>query len=168
MTPRIVRLSLTVFLTAAVFRSEAQPPGQQTPPPPASAAAARINDPIVAQLTLADDTVDQVLRLLEMYTGRSVLRQQALPAGSYTINRRNLRQSEAIVALETLLAKQGIAVMPFNDQFLNVTVVGTARFEAPELITRVDTRASPQRENCFKDLPVGISAGPGIPRSNSE
>jgi general secretion pathway protein D len=43
-------------------------------------------------------------------------------------------KSEAILALETLLTLNGIAVSPLGDKFLKVVPVGQARTESPEMI----------------------------------
>lgn len=140
MTPRIVRLSLAAFLLSIGLRSEAQPPPPgATPPNPAgapSAAVARLNDPIIPQLKLAENSIDSVLDLLTIYTGRAVLRPPAgLPPGTYSLDIKNIRQSEAVIALETLLAMNGIAITPLNDRMMKVTALGFAKTEAPEMIT---------------------------------
>jgi general secretion pathway protein D len=139
MTPRIVRLSLAVFLAATVSRSDAQPPpgGQQTPLTPlAASVAAQGNDPIVERFSLNESTVDTVLEKISEYTGRSILTPGAgLPAGKYTIDRRNIRRSELISALETLLAMNQIAIVPLDERFMKVVPLNTVRIEAPELIT---------------------------------
>ncbi|MEO7799396.1 MAG: secretin N-terminal domain-containing protein [Opitutaceae bacterium] len=91
---------------------------------------------MIARLQLADSPVDVVLDTLTIYTGRAVLRPpQGLPAGNYTIDIRNIRTSEAIIALETLLSMNGIAVTPMNDRMMKVTALNIAKTEAPEMIT---------------------------------
>lgn len=144
MTPRIARLSLAAVLFSAALRSDAQPPPPGATPPGAtpvnppgapSAAVTRLNDPLV-DLKLSDDSIDSVLTLLTMYTGRAVLRPGAgLPPAPYTINLKGIPKSEAIIALETLLAMNGIAVTPLNDRMMKVTALGFAKTEAPEMIT---------------------------------
>ncbi|MCM2273366.1 MAG: type II secretory pathway, component PulD [Candidatus Didemnitutus sp.] len=104
----------------------------QTPPsaPPATAA-----EPIVGPLVLRDESVDQVLALLERWTGKTILRPQALPNATITVNlRESVTRSDAIRALETLLNLNGIALTPLGDRFLKVTALNTARSESPELI----------------------------------
>lgn len=104
----------------------------QTPPsaPPSTAA-----EPIVGPLVLRDESVDQVLALLERWTGKTILRPQALPNATITVNlRESVTRSDAIRALETLLNLNGIALTPLGDRFLKVTALNTARSESPELI----------------------------------
>lgn len=104
----------------------------QTPPSAPSATAA---EPIVGPLVLRDESVDQVLALLERWTGKTILRPQALPNATITVNlRESVTRSDAIRALETLLNLNGIALTPLGDRFLKVTALNTARSESPELI----------------------------------
>lgn len=89
----------------------------------------------VGLIKLRDDSIDQVLELLERWTGRTVLRPQALPASTYTITLDEaVPKGEAILALETLLNMNGVAVTPLGPRFLKVTSLNLARAEAPEFI----------------------------------
>lgn len=97
--------------------------------------AAPAGDAIVGPLVLRDESIEQVLALLERWTGKTLLRPQALPAATITVNLRDtVTRDEAIRALETLLNLNGVALTPLGDRFLKVTAVGNARSEAPELI----------------------------------
>ncbi len=97
--------------------------------------AAPGGDAIVGPLVLRDESIEQVLALLERWTGKTLLRPQALPAATITVNLRDtVTRDEAIRALETLLNLNGVALTPLGDRFLKVTAVGNARSEAPELI----------------------------------
>src|SRR5882672_1627590 len=89
----------------------------------------------VGLIKLRDDSIDQVLELLEHWTGRTVLRPQALPANTYTITLdQAVPKEEAILALETLLSMNGVAVTPLGGRFLKITSLNLARAEAPEFI----------------------------------
>jgi len=89
----------------------------------------------VGPLTLRDESIDQVLALLERWTGKTVLRPQALPAATITLSLKgSVTREEAIRALETLLTLNGIAISPFDDKFLKVTALSAVKSEAPELI----------------------------------
>jgi general secretion pathway protein D len=100
-------------------------------PLPAQAPAPAAIGPIV----LRDESVDQVLALIERWTGKTLLRPQALPAATITVNlRESVTKEEAIRALETLLNLNGIALTPLGDRFLKVTALNAAKSEAPELI----------------------------------
>lgn len=84
---------------------------------------------------LRDESIDQVLVLLERWTGKTVLRPQALPAATITITLKgSVTKEEAIRALETLLSLNGVAITPLDDKFLKVTALTAAKSEAPELI----------------------------------
>ena len=81
------------------------------------------------------ETLEAVLFQLEKWTGRSVIRPQALPATEgYTISLPPMTKSEAVLAIETMLDLSGIAVNPLGDKFLKVVPIGLARTEAPEMI----------------------------------
>ena len=110
-------------------------PPDATPPPASPAVAPALNDEIIGPLQMRGETLDAVLVQLGRLTGRSILRPQALPATEgYTLTLPPMPKSEAILALETLLTLNGIAVSPLGDKFLKVVPVGQARTEAPEMI----------------------------------
>lgn len=89
----------------------------------------------VGPLLLREESIDQVLVLLERWTGKTVLRPQALPATTITLSLKgSVTREEAIRALETLLALNGVAISPLDDKFLKVTALTAAKSEAPELI----------------------------------
>lgn len=97
--------------------------------------AAPAGDAIVGPLTLRDESIDQVLALIERWTGKTILRPQALPAATITINLRDtVTRDEAIQALETSLNLNGVALAPLGNRFLKVVALGSVRSEAPELI----------------------------------
>jgi general secretion pathway protein D len=90
----------------------------------------------VGPITLRDESIDQVLALLERWTGKTILRPQALPAATITLTLKgSVTREEAIRALETLLTMNGIAISPLDGKFLKVTALASAKSEAPELIT---------------------------------
>jgi general secretion pathway protein D len=102
----------------------------QTAPAPAVASST-----VVGPVILRDESIDQVLVLLERWTGKTILRPQALPNATLTLTLKgNVTREEAIRALETLLTLNGIAISPLDDQFLKVTALTTVKSEAPELI----------------------------------
>jgi general secretion pathway protein D len=111
------------------------PPPDAAPAPAGPAATPAPNDEIIGPLQMRGETLDAVLVQLGRLTGRSILRPQALPATEgYTLTLPPMPKSEAILALETLLTLNGIAVSPLGDKFLKVVPVGQARTEAPEMI----------------------------------
>jgi general secretion pathway protein D len=89
----------------------------------------------IGPVKLRNETVDQVLDLLENWTGRILLRPPSLPAGSYTLTLdKPVDRDQAVRALETLLNLNGIAVTPLGENFLKVTALNVARTESPLFI----------------------------------
>ena len=108
---------------------------QNNPPPPAPAASAPNGEAVVGPINLRDESIEQVLALIERWTGKTVLRPQALPNATITVNfNSSTTRSEAIRAIETLLNLNGVALTPMGDRFIKVTALNMARAEAPELI----------------------------------
>jgi general secretion pathway protein D len=79
--------------------------------------------------------VDSILDTLEELTGRTVIRPQALSPATYTINLVQKTKAEIILALETELEINQVAVVPLGDKFLEVMPLPLARSSAPEFIT---------------------------------
>ncbi|HVU22631.1 MAG TPA: secretin N-terminal domain-containing protein [Opitutus sp.] len=127
MTLRFFRLGLALSLAAATLSAQT--------PAPAGPPAASGGDELIGPIKLPDADIDTVLGLLEIYTGRSVLRPQQLPTASYhlVIDRR-LPKSEAVLALETVLALNQVGVAPLGDKFLKVVALAQVKTEAPEMI----------------------------------
>ena len=90
----------------------------------------------VGPVILRDETVAQVLDLMQRWTGKSILRPQALPASAYTLSLpASITRDEALLAIETLLNLNGIAVIQQGDKFLKVVPNLIAKSESPSLIT---------------------------------
>jgi general secretion pathway protein D len=125
------------------------PPPANAPAPAAVQAPATLPAPttltgpqasteeIVGPIQMRGETLEAVLFQLGKWTGRSIIRPQALPATStegYTITLPPMPKSEVILAIETMLELGGIAVSPLGDHFLKVVPLGLVRTEAPEMI----------------------------------
>ncbi|MEI6283783.1 MAG: secretin N-terminal domain-containing protein [Opitutae bacterium] len=90
----------------------------------------------VGPVSLRDETVAQVLDLLQKWTGKTVLRPQALPPNLYTLSLpAGATRSEALLAIETLLNLNGVAIIQQGDRFLKVVPNNVAKSESPSLIT---------------------------------
>jgi general secretion pathway protein D len=127
MTLRSARLCLAAGMVVfAAGRLPAQPP---RPIPPAN----RSNDNFLIDYNIQGADVDAVLQNLEDFTGRTVIRPQALTPFTYTLKMRATK-SDLIIALESLLEANGVAVIPLGDKYLKVVPLQLARTEAPELI----------------------------------
>lgn len=140
MIPRLARLCAVLAVSAA--GAFAQPA-----PAPASAAAASrtgpgsplfapgvVDDEVNFKMPAAD--INTVLEALKLYTGRTILR----PAALQTVAEYNLDlppkifRSEVVLAIETVLALNGIAITTQGDKTLIVVNTQQARSEAPEMI----------------------------------
>ncbi len=90
----------------------------------------------VGPVILRDETIAQVLDLMQRWTGKSILRPQALPASVYTLSLpASITRDEALLAIETLLNLNGIAVIQQGDKFLKVIPNLVAKAESPQLLT---------------------------------
>jgi len=90
----------------------------------------------VGPVSLRDETVAQVLDLLQKWTGKTVLRPQALPPNLYTLSLpAGATRSEALLAIETLLNLNGVAIIQQGERFLKVVPNNVAKSESPTLIT---------------------------------
>lgn len=101
---------------------------------PAQAAEVSSGDDTV-RIIFRSDKLVSVLHYLEMLTGRSVIRPQALPTPEFTFDSHgDMTRDEAILAIESLLSINGIGVTPMGEKFLKVVPIATIRTEAPELV----------------------------------
>jgi general secretion pathway protein D len=136
MRPRFPYLAFAVL--SAALCANAQTPSVA----PNGAAPARVaveptdaDEAPINGLTLSDAPIDSILQLLESFTGRTILRPQALPAATYSINITHpLPKAEAVRALETLLGLNGVSVAPLGDKFLKIVAMNEVTREAPEMI----------------------------------
>ena len=146
MTPRSRRASLPLsclLLAAAMAPSLSFAQAAPAPAPaPIAAVAAAVPLPglngsdQVGPVILRDETVAQVLDLMQRWTGKSILRPQALPASAYTLSLpASITRDEALLAIETLLNLNGIAVIQQGDKFLKVVPNLIAKSESPSLVT---------------------------------
>ncbi len=90
----------------------------------------------VGPMSLRDVDVGAIIELMQKWTGKIVLRPQALPANLYTLNLPVTARSDALLAIETLLNLNGISVIQQGDKFLKVVPNNVARSESPSLITQ--------------------------------
>ena len=131
MSLRLLRLSLAACVVSVALAAPTPPP---TPGPVPDGSAAPAPEDLVS-LKLADADIDTVLSTIEIYTGRTILRPQALPAATYSIKIvKPVPKEEAVLALETLLALNGVGVAPLGDKFLKIVALTQVKNEAPELI----------------------------------
>lgn len=143
-----------LFLLAAVSLALAPVGFAQTAAPPTPAVAAPAAPAVivgtvaatpvpslsgtdkVGPMVLRDETIGQVLELLQRWTGKTVLRPQALPASLYTLSLpASATRNDALLAIETLLTLNGVAVIQQGDKFLKVVPNSVAKAESPTLLS---------------------------------
>jgi general secretion pathway protein D len=118
-------LAVTAPLSPSASAQAPAPAGATRPAP----------DDLVGPINVPGESLDQILALLERWTGRSLLRPQNLPSLTLSLQLKDkVTREEAIQAVETLLNLNGIAVTPLGTRFLKVTPLAAAKSEAPEFI----------------------------------
>ena len=83
-------------------------------------------------LSFEDAPLEQAVELYREWTGRTVIKQADLSA-KITLKGRQLTKDEAKQAIETVLAMQGVALVPMGDKFLKVVPIANARQEGMEI-----------------------------------
>ncbi|MGD1031535.1 MAG: secretin N-terminal domain-containing protein [Opitutaceae bacterium] len=142
MIPRIVRSCLSAGSLAFASTLFAQAQTRPTVYPQAPGAPINLARPPpdaaeeTVDFRLHGGDIDAVLDALETYTGRTIIHPGSLPVipGGFTIDLTHVPKSEAVLALETLLTLNNLAVSPMGDHFLKVVPLINARSEAPEYI----------------------------------
>ena len=146
LSPLFLLAAVSLALAPAGFAQTAAPaaPAVTAPAAPAVVAGTVAATPVpslsgtdkVGPMVLRDETIGQVLELLQRWTGKTVLRPQALPASLYTLSLpATATRSEALLALETLLSLNGVAVIQQGDKFLKIVPNNVAKAESPTLLT---------------------------------
>ena len=89
----------------------------------------------VGILRLSDMGANEVLDLLENYTGKSILRQQNLPAVKINFSSRGpMSKEEAILAVESLLSMNGIAITELGEKFLKAVPSASVGTQVPPML----------------------------------
>ena len=113
---------------------------------PSAAPSVPVTDEeIVGRIQLPDAPLESVLQLVELWTGRTVLRAQNVQSPNYNlITSGPLPKSQALLALETLMNMNGVGMAPLGERFIKVVPLANVRIEAPEFLegTTFDRPAS--------------------------
>lgn len=105
------------------------------------------NQSIVGVVRLVEMGTNEVLDMLQNYTGKPILRQQNLPAVRITFNSQGpLTRDEAILAIESLLALNGVAITDVGDRFLKAVPAATASTQVPQLLLEPALSFSPSQK----------------------
>jgi general secretion pathway protein D len=87
---------------------------------------------------------NEVLDLLSQLTGKAVLRHQSLPAINISFfSQGKMNRAEAILAVESLLAMNGIAISPMGNNFLKAVLSGSINNLVPPVWTGTTLGATP-------------------------
>jgi general secretion pathway protein D len=139
-TGALVALALAGAVPHVAAQTAPDRPAAGASPAPAAAALAAIppagdGTAELPPLKFNDNPLGSVLDLLEQLTGRSVIRPQQLPTPLLTFNSRGpISKRDAVIALESLLSLNNIAVAPLGEKFIKVVVITNIKTEAPELV----------------------------------
>ena len=88
-------------------------------------------------LTLVNETLENVLTLLEKWTDKIIIIGNNLPKATFNLNiPMPLSREEAISVLKSLLSANGIAVTPVNDKTLRIVPSNRAKSNSPEIVSR--------------------------------
>ncbi len=101
------------------------------------------NEPaFIDSLTLVNESLQQVLSLLEKWTDRILVIGSNLPKATFNLNiPMPLSREEAISVLKSVLSANGIGVTPLNDKALRIIPLNRAKNSSPEIIKREDLKA---------------------------
>lgn len=134
-TATILRLTCLALLLVGGPLS-AQEDAAARPAPLLSPSLTPLSNEVLADgINIPEGPIDAALGLIEILTGRTVLRAQSLPQTPFTlIIAQPVTHAEALLAIETTLALNGVAVAPLGERFVKVVPIGSVRIEAPELI----------------------------------
>ncbi len=93
---------------------------------------ARAEEQLIS-LSFEDAPLEQAIELYREWTGRTIIKQADVSA-RITLKGRQLTQNEAKQAIETVLAMNGIALVPMGEKFLKVVPIANARQEGLEVL----------------------------------
>ena len=101
----------------------------------------------IGTLILSDDSAIQVIELYEQLTGKIVLRRQDIPAAKINFNSRGpISQSEAILALESLLSLNGIMLTEVGGRFLKAVPASNVNQNTPVMLNGSTLELPPSQQ----------------------
>ena len=109
----------------------------------------QIPDPevTVGIIRISDMGANEVLDMLERFTGRPVLRQQNLPAVKINFSSQDpMKKWEAVLALESLLSLNGIAITDLGKKFLKAVPAAAIGTQVPVMIEKSTLEATPSQK----------------------
>lgn len=103
---------------------------------------------IINSLVLVDETPNQVLDLLEQLTGKTILRPQEL-VKNVRINLNSngpITQTDAVLALESLLSMNGVAVIDMGETFLKAVPAQGVQTQSPKILSGSLSKSRPSQK----------------------
>jgi general secretion pathway protein D len=130
MSTQSIRPQVSCLLIFAWLSTLAPLPAQSPDPAPAPESETEIGT-----LILSDDSALQVIELYEQLTGKIVLRRQNIPIAKINFNSRGpISQSEAILALESLLSLNGIMLSEVGGRFIKAVPANNVNQSTPTML----------------------------------
>ncbi len=152
-------LLASLFLVHSVSFAQLPPPpfsGSRPTPTPASPSSATVSSSKNVALKFNAAPVDQVLQFYSDLTTRTLLPAPGI-AGSITLrSQTDLTIPEAIQALKTILAMNGIALVDVGDKFVKVVPIATVQQEGLAINTNIwqQTRHTENGEILSEIIPL--------------
>jgi len=123
----------------------------------------------VGKVEFADMSVNEILDMLQNFTGKPILRQSTV-AGSLSFHSQGaLTRQQAIEAIVSLLALNGVAVTPLGSTYLKAVPATSAANHSPILIEGSTLEYTPSQEVCSKLFRLDyIAVAEAVPALNSQ
>lgn len=104
-------------------------------------------DEVVGVIRMSDLGANEVLDMLENFTGKPVLRQQSLPAVKINFSSQgSMTKAEAVLAIESLLSLNGVAITDVGEKFLKAVPSASVGTQVPPMIDTTTLDAIPSQK----------------------
>jgi len=101
----------------------------------------------VGVIRISDMEANEVIEMLERFTGKSILRQQNLPKVQINFSSQSaMTKADAILAMESLLSLNGIAITEVGEKFLKAVPAASIATQAPSMINDSTLKSTPSQK----------------------
>ncbi len=121
----------------------------QSEPSPIIPAEPEVKEPeaMIDELVLVEDSADQVLKILEVMTGKIILRRQDMPASKFTFDSRGpITNREAVLALESLLTLNGVMLTDMGGRFMKAVPATNVNTHVPQMLVGSTLELDPSQQ----------------------